>query len=494
GDAIWWESLPEAQQTKLTSLFESNWFQNDIDEDKRIAYAYSAQQIYDFLATNKDSSPNDSYVGFAPLLLRASFHGAGSYTHATGTGGSNGGTIFNHAELADAQNGCIAGATTELFDLFHGQENVPLADTVVIAGVVALDSMDFPRMDLLSITGGRDTVSNVANRDRLPSADDDPLTRFTKQYDLTVSQTVALIGGSHNFGSAHGDCSGYVGQWTATPLSWFGPDRSDPSFFSDLLKEDWRWYQVCTYANDTVSYVSVEDPFANGLPEEEEEAEGEVDACLVASSGEAMICEEQAMRGCDFEDGVYAIDASPCDINLLQMRLKSDFFLKANEAMMPYAETFASYPDVLAEEFGKAYHKITHNGLERCGLSGHGCPEGYSCQQLGEDTLTQACVFDAAEQNGSSAGSTEDDEALGTSAAESATSRYVDDDDDKDSVFIGLLAVVMFIGCVTLALVFMVFGKLNKVLEGNQEQQSEALLSTKRDSSDSSGHDGVVNA
>lgn len=142
GDAIWWESLPEAQQTKLTSLFESNWFQNDIDEDKRIAYAYSAQQIYDFLATNKDSSPNDSYVGFAPLLLRASFHGAGSYTHATGTGGSNGGTIFNHAELADAQNGCIAGATTELFDLFHGQENVPLADTVVIAGVVALDSMD----------------------------------------------------------------------------------------------------------------------------------------------------------------------------------------------------------------------------------------------------------------------------------------------------------------------------------------------------------------
>lgn len=139
---IWWDSLEVAEQTQLTSLFESTWFESSLDEDGRIAYAYTAQQVYDFLETDQDSNAFDSYIGFAPLLLRASFHGAGTYTKLTGTGGSNGGTIFNQAELDDGQNSCISTATTELFGIFHGSNMVPLADSVVIAGVVALDVME----------------------------------------------------------------------------------------------------------------------------------------------------------------------------------------------------------------------------------------------------------------------------------------------------------------------------------------------------------------
>lgn len=139
---IWWDLLEQEDKASLTSLFEKSWFENEIDQDARIAYAYAAQQVYDFLESGADSDETDHYISFAPLLLRSSFHGSGTYTHASGTGGSNGGTIFNHAELEDGGNKCIATASNELFSIFHGSSLVPLADTMVIAGVVALDVMN----------------------------------------------------------------------------------------------------------------------------------------------------------------------------------------------------------------------------------------------------------------------------------------------------------------------------------------------------------------
>jgi catalase (peroxidase I) len=145
---IWWDLLDKEDKVALTSLFEQSWFENEIDQDTRIAYAYTAQQVYDFLESGADSDETDHYIGFAPLLLRASFHGSGTYTHASGTGGSNGGTIFNHAELEDGGNGCIATASNELFSIFHGSSLVPLADTMVIAGVVALDFMNVSQEDI----------------------------------------------------------------------------------------------------------------------------------------------------------------------------------------------------------------------------------------------------------------------------------------------------------------------------------------------------------
>lgn len=254
----------------------------------------------------------------------------------------------------------------------------------------------FPRMDLVRITGGRHDTSGIAFRGRLPSPDDDPLQLFAESYGLTLSELVALIGGAHNFGSAHGKCAGYIGQWTSTPLSWFGPEGSDPSFFPDLLRDDWRWYEVCTYENNTVSYVSIEDPFADGAKEHEEEEESGAITCPMLQSRLPLICEEQAMRGCEFADGSYDLAESPCDIDQLQMRLKSDFFLKENSELEPFATEFASDPALLAEQFGRAYHKITHLGLDRCGLSGHGCTaEGTVCQDPGQPTAS-VCVVDSA--------------------------------------------------------------------------------------------------
>ena len=77
-EEVWWNSLTTARQAKLTSLFDPEWFDEQSTETQ-IAYCYVAQALYDFLETpGRDSRPDDSYTGFAPLLLRASFHAAGT--------------------------------------------------------------------------------------------------------------------------------------------------------------------------------------------------------------------------------------------------------------------------------------------------------------------------------------------------------------------------------------------------------------------------------
>jgi hypothetical protein len=427
-EASWWEYIPEQRREDLSGLFEPEWF-GSLTEAQQISYSYVAQSLYDFLATGIDSHPHDSYTGFGPLLLRASFHAAGSFHAPSGTGGTNGGTIFVEGELNDPGNSCIDIATQELDKLFRGSPTVSLADAMVIAGSVALDDMHFPRMDLLKITGGRCDLDHMAHRDRLPSADDNPINLFTESYNLTHSELTALIGGAHNFGSAHGVCTGYVGQWTSgkhrsssgsrstnrlsfsyhaclpfhstDPLSWISSSTGRPEFFVDLMKTDWRWYEVCTYTNGTSVFESIPSPFVNGVIEDEaEHDEDHLDVCAMEHNDVTFICEQQAMRGCDFEDGVYGPIDFPCDINLLQFRLRSDFFLKVDRILRPFSAMFAEDDDLLAQEFGVAYHKLTHAGLTRCGLSGTGCGEMGSCTEIMDPVtgryLTAECIFDPA--------------------------------------------------------------------------------------------------
>ena len=137
----WWDGLDEYDRSKFTNVLDQDWFELQ-GADTQASYAHLASSIYSFLGeASADAHDDDSYVGFAPMMLRASFHASGSYELQSGTGGSNGGTIFHDAELADDGNGCIIKATNQLQALFKGH-NVPLADAAVIAGAIALDVMN----------------------------------------------------------------------------------------------------------------------------------------------------------------------------------------------------------------------------------------------------------------------------------------------------------------------------------------------------------------
>jgi type II secretory pathway pseudopilin PulG len=496
---FWWTGLEQASKDKLTALYDTVWFES-IDEDDKIAYLHLANVLYEFIATGADAHSDDSFSSFAPLLLRTAFHSSGTYFLPDGSGGSRGGTIFHHGELQDAGNGCIGVATTQLQALFAHHDIVPLSDAVIVAGTVALDVMEFPRMDLVRVAGGRDrmiehSATGVTFRDRLPSADDDPLELLTTHYGLTLSELTALVGGAHNFGAAHGKCSGYVGQWTPTPLSWFGPiidedggnnstttiiTKSPPTFFSDLLRDDWRWYEVCTFYNDTVAYKSIADPFANGKgPDEEHEtaviptnlANNLPLGCPIVQNREPLICEEQAMRGCDFVDGVYPLDQSPCDIGQLQLRLKSDFSLKANERLRPHAVAFADDADLLATEFGVAYRKVTHLGLDRCGLSGHGCQVGTACDASSSAAAAtgggNVCVLDESYV----------EEVLQGSDGDSAIS--------KNTLWIILVACAVVV-LMSIAAVLVLYNKMGRLLRAVAEQELLRHRHQHASSSDSS--------
>jgi len=119
----WWNSLPSGEKQALRNLFDRTWFDR-LPSDSIIAYASTAEKIYDFLESGADADGTDSFISFAPMLLRASFHSAGTYDHTTGAGGTNGGTFFNPFELEDMGNGCMAVASNELFSLFHSNNLV----------------------------------------------------------------------------------------------------------------------------------------------------------------------------------------------------------------------------------------------------------------------------------------------------------------------------------------------------------------------------------
>ena len=74
----WWNTLKVSEQSRLVRLFEPGWYTSQ-PQTTQIAYAYVAQTLFDFLSTpGIDSRTDDSYISFAPLMLRASFHAAGT--------------------------------------------------------------------------------------------------------------------------------------------------------------------------------------------------------------------------------------------------------------------------------------------------------------------------------------------------------------------------------------------------------------------------------
>ena len=107
----------------------------------------------DIARSLRDRSHDDGSL--APLLIRFAWHACGTYDQASGTGGSDGGTIWHAAEAADAENAGFdkARAVVQRLHAKHGA-TLSRADLGILAGCVAIEATGGPHIPFAS--GRRD--------------------------------------------------------------------------------------------------------------------------------------------------------------------------------------------------------------------------------------------------------------------------------------------------------------------------------------------------
>nr|XP_043636230.1 L-ascorbate peroxidase, cytosolic-like [Erigeron canadensis] len=163
----------------------------------------------------------------APLMLRFTFHSAGTFDINTKTGGPFG-TMRNKVEQAHGANVGLDIAVNLLEPVKQQFSIISYADFYQLAGIVAVESTGGPP---ITFHPGRLDIDAPPPDGRLPvpSMGPDQLRNaFIKTMGLNDQDIVALSGG-HTLGSAHKDRSGVDGSWTTNPLVF------DNSYFKELL-------------------------------------------------------------------------------------------------------------------------------------------------------------------------------------------------------------------------------------------------------------------
>eukprot|EP01083_Nonionella_stella_P120107 359615_1 len=256
--------------------------------------------INELLTDSQDCWPADEFsareVSYGPLFVRLAWHCSGTFRDSDGVGGCAGGRqrFWPEASWDDNVNLDKARALLVPIKNKYG-DGLSWGDLMIFAGTAAILNMGGPVTEICAgridspngslseplvtppcpVQGncpeplGSDTIGLIYVNPAGVMGDPDPaksaprIREIFGRMGMNDTETVALIGGGHAFGKAHGACpdgpgaspqedplnpwpgncgsgmgedtftSGFEGQWTTNPLQW------DNEFFTQLMDDEY---------------------------------------------------------------------------------------------------------------------------------------------------------------------------------------------------------------------------------------------------------------
>ncbi|KAJ3319032.1 heme peroxidase [Boothiomyces sp. JEL0866] len=187
--------------------------------------------------------------GFGPLLLRLSWHDAGTYDAASNTGGPHATMRFSPVANYEANNG-LGSARQMLEPIKSRHPGITYADLWSFAGAISVSNTGGPTIQWRP--GRNDAVDSsdsLTPDGRLPNADlgADHLRSIFNRMGFGDREIVALSGG-HNLGATHQGISGYDGLWTNRPGN-FGNE-----YFTRLNNDFFNNYHTETISSGKTQY------------------------------------------------------------------------------------------------------------------------------------------------------------------------------------------------------------------------------------------------
>jgi len=387
---VWWPN-----QLHLRVLHQNSSLTDPMGEGFDYAEEFKSldldalkQDLYALMTDSQDWWPAD-YGNYGPFFIRMAWHSSGTYRTADGRGGASSGTQRFAPLNSWPDNANLDKARRLLWPLKqkYGRK-ISWADLMILAGTCALESMGLktfgfaggredvwePEEDIYwgpedtwlgdkRYTGERELASPLAavqmgliyvnpegpngRPDPVGSAHD--IRETFARMAMNDAETVALVAGGHTFGKTHGAAepgkyvgpepegagtadqgfgwmstyntgrgvdtitSGLEGAWTTNPIKW------DNNYFENLFNFEWE---------------------------------------LVRSPAGAQ---QWAPKNGALADAVP--DAHDPARRHAPMMATTDIAMKADPAYEKVSRRFFENPDQFADEFARAWYKLTHRDM-----------------------------------------------------------------------------------------------------------------------------------
>ena len=386
----WWPN-----QLKLNILRQHSCKSNPMDEEfnyteefKSIDYKALKEYLVKLMTDSQDWWPAD-FGHYGPFFIRMAWHSAGTYRTGDGRGGAGAGQQRFAPLNSWPDNANLDKARRLLWPIKqkYGRK-ISWADLMILAGNVALESMGFKTF---GFAGGREDVwepeedvywgseTTWLDNDKRnleltevdnplaaiqmgliyvnpegPGGNPDPLAAAKDirntfaRMAMNDKETVALIAGGHTFGKTHG----------AGPAAHVGPEPEAAPIEEQGL--GWKSTYGTGKGGDTitsgieVTWTKTPTQWSNNFFENLFDYEWE----LTKSPAGAYQWKPRGQAGAGSVP--HAHDPS---IRVAPNMLTTDLALRFDPAYEKISRRFYEHPDEFADEFARAWFKLTHRDM-----------------------------------------------------------------------------------------------------------------------------------